>query len=216
MRDILTEFMSGYLWPVTKLLFQDLVEPFDDHHSFIVSYRPNEDTELDMHTDDSDITWNICLSPAPTFSGSTLNFCGDVGNSDHRKFVRTYQHDLGRGVVHFGSRRHGASPLVDGERHNLIIWCRSSLIRKDSSERNYRKEEGPPDIVCLSWTHDRDYGVYKDYPPNKNPYFYVDRNITARAQPWCPPPEYEYDGMESIKERMISRILTEETGDDCY
>ena len=29
------------------------------------------------------------------------------------------------------------------------------------------KEDGPPDPRCLSYTHDRDYGSYRDYPPGK-------------------------------------------------
>ena len=29
------------------------------------------------------------------------------------------------------------------------------------------QEGGPPDPRCLSYTHDRDYGSYRDYPPGK-------------------------------------------------
>ena len=28
---------------------------------------------------------------------------------------------------------------------------------------------GPPDLVCLSYTHDRDYEEYKPYPEGKRP-----------------------------------------------
>ena len=29
--------------------------------------------------------------------------------------------------------------------------------------------DGPPDLVCLSYTHDDDYEDYKPYPPGKKP-----------------------------------------------
>mmetsp|Transcript_3748 Transcript_3748/g.14735 ORF Transcript_3748/g.14735 Transcript_3748/m.14735 type:complete len:620 (-) Transcript_3748:1895-3754(-) len=32
---------------------------FDSHHSFIVKYRADEDPHLDVHTDDSDVTFNV-------------------------------------------------------------------------------------------------------------------------------------------------------------
>ena len=46
--------MARALWPVEGA-------SFDDHHSFCVSYKPDEDRGLDMHTDNSDVTLNVCL-----------------------------------------------------------------------------------------------------------------------------------------------------------
>jgi len=34
---------------------------FDDHHSFIVRYQAGKALGLDMHMDDSDVTFNIFL-----------------------------------------------------------------------------------------------------------------------------------------------------------
>jgi hypothetical protein len=37
-----------------------------------------------MHTDDSDVTFNICLGREFTASG--LTFCGGIGTPAHRQF----------------------------------------------------------------------------------------------------------------------------------
>ena len=36
----------------------------------------------------------------------------------------------GVGLLHAGKRRHGAAPIVEGERVNLIVWARSSTYRR--------------------------------------------------------------------------------------
>ena len=36
----------------------------------------------------------------------------------------------------------------------------------------YEREESQPDEICLSYTHDRDFVVFKDYPSiDCNPYY---------------------------------------------
>ena len=74
-----------------------------------------------MHTDDSDVTLNICLG-REGFQASGLTFCGKMGKPDHRHFSHQYQHEIGRAVVHLGAQRHGADDITTGERNNLIIW----------------------------------------------------------------------------------------------
>ena len=71
------------VWPVARSLWPTEGESFDNHHSFCVSYKPDEDRGLDMHTDDSDVTLNVCLGREFTASG--LTFCGEVGKPDHRQ-----------------------------------------------------------------------------------------------------------------------------------
>ena len=73
-----------------------------------------------MHTDDSDVTFNACLTS--NFTGAGLTFCGDAGTSRHRKLAFRYRHEMGRVVVHLGTKRHGADDIESGERRNLIIW----------------------------------------------------------------------------------------------
>jgi len=47
------------------------------------------------------------------------------------------------------------------------------------------QEEGIPPPVCLSYTHDRDYEVYKELPEAAK---------KQKRKPWCPPPGCEYEG----------------------
>eukprot|EP00928_Gymnodinium_smaydae_P079894 TRINITY_DN63725_c0_g1_i1.p1 TRINITY_DN63725_c0_g1~~TRINITY_DN63725_c0_g1_i1.p1 ORF type:complete len:209 (-),score=33.27 TRINITY_DN63725_c0_g1_i1:515-1114(-) len=70
------------------------IGPFDGHHTFIVRYKQGEDLGLDMHTDASDVTFNLCLGKE--FAGAGLTFCGVKGEPDHRKHKFTFYHEKGR------------------------------------------------------------------------------------------------------------------------
>uniref|UniRef100_A0A7S3HD96 Fe2OG dioxygenase domain-containing protein n=1 Tax=Spumella elongata TaxID=89044 RepID=A0A7S3HD96_9STRA len=138
---------------------------------------------MDMHTDDSDVTFNLCLGLEFTSAG--LQFCGHMGAPNHRKHTLTYQHVKGSCVVHLGRKRHGADDISSGERLNLILWNHSSAYRQsdECTDPEYVAEEGPPDSVCVSYTHDRDYGHFKDYPKGKEHF---------RGRGWCPRRSFEY------------------------
>mmetsp|Transcript_21650 Transcript_21650/g.51719 ORF Transcript_21650/g.51719 Transcript_21650/m.51719 type:complete len:351 (+) Transcript_21650:65-1117(+) len=186
MRDMITQLQQQYLLPIAKTLFPVEGSQFDFHHSFIVKYKQGEDLGLDMHTDDSDVTFNVCLGRE--FTGAGLTFCGRSRTAAHRKFQFKYPHVVGRCVVHLGSHRHGADDLATGERNNLIIWNHNKRYRATGAHigRSYEKEDGPPDPECLSFTHDRDYGHFRSYPPGKEHF---------KSRGWCPPPQYCYDEM---------------------
>ena len=146
----------------------------DHHHSFMVQYRAGEDLGLDMHTDACDVTLNVCLGRE--FTGAGLTFCGLRGEANarpERKFQYRHTHVIGRAIVHLGHHRHGADDLVSGERYNLIMWNKSSSYRltRDFMSKYQRAPDADaaPDLVCLSYTHDSDYEVYKPYPPGKRP-----------------------------------------------
>jgi hypothetical protein len=147
--------VGGFLFPEASCS-----GTLDDHHTFIVEYRVGKDTFLDMHSDDSEVTFNVNL--CESFEGSSLVFCGLRGDKNHRQHAATYQHKRGRLVCHAGSHRHGAARLTAGERYNLIIWTRSSQERARHVHGNNcscgRKhpQEANPDKVCISFTHDRD------------------------------------------------------------
>ena len=64
----------------------------DDHHSFIVQYRPTDDRHLDMHIDECDVTWNFGITDTGTFQGSDLTFCGMFDDPSHRTYHHTYKH----------------------------------------------------------------------------------------------------------------------------
>lgn len=93
-------------------------------------------------------------------------------------------------MVHLGSQRHGAADIVTGERYNLIVWNTSAVYRQSRTynerrlQRFYQKESGPPDPVCLSFTHDRDYGRYLKYPEGQEHF---------KDTAWCPPEHAEHD-----------------------
>ena len=60
--DIIVDLQEKYLYPISAKLFPlHSMGGFSSHHTFIVSYSTDRDTHLDMHTDDSDVTFNICL-----------------------------------------------------------------------------------------------------------------------------------------------------------
>ena len=79
--------------------------------------------------------------------------------------------------------------ITRGERANLIIWAHNDAFRASplysAHERNYAPESTPPDPMCLSYTHDRDYAVFKEYTPDQLPH---------RGSGWCPPESSEYPG----------------------
>ena len=178
MKPMLDVFQRTCIIPIAKVLFPEYSKNIVDHHTFIVKYNANEDVGLDMHTDDSDVTFNVCLGK--DFKGSTLSFCGNMGDPAHRKFTHTYQHEIGRGVIHLGNRRHGADDIISGTRINLVMWSKNK-IRPEKKE--YEKENSKPDDICLSYTHDRDYEKYK----KKSIIKFSNRN------PWCPPIGKEFD-----------------------
>ncbi|KAK3260109.1 hypothetical protein CYMTET_30917, partial [Cymbomonas tetramitiformis] len=124
MIDLLQE---QYLQPVAAHVFPQEGSTLDVHHAFVVQYKQGEDLGLDMHTDNSEVTFNICLGKS--FDGSGLTFCGQMGCPDHRHLKHMYQHRLGRCVMHLGRQRHGADDLTSGERMNLIIWNRNINFR---------------------------------------------------------------------------------------
>ena len=86
-----------------------------------------------MHTDDSDVTFNVCLGL--NFEGAGLQFCGLMGAPNHRHHTYTYQHVRGSCVCHLGRKRHGADDITSGERLNIILWNHSSTYRDSDQYR---------------------------------------------------------------------------------
>jgi len=110
MRPMVTRLQRDILQPIARLLFPRHGSSLDSHHAFMVQYRAEEDAALDMHHDDSDVTFNICLGR--NFSGSALTFCGLVHDPDHRQYSNSYSHVKGRALVHLGEQRHGADQIM--------------------------------------------------------------------------------------------------------
>jgi len=191
------DVLQALVAPVARALFPVEGQKFDDHHSFVVSYRPDQDKGLDMHTDDSDVTLNVCLGDVFTASG--LTFCGTMGAADHRQVSACYQHVPGRAVLHLGRRRHGADDILSGHRVNLIMWNYNKGYRASAAYRRrsaaYLKEAAPPAVECTSFTHDRDYLQVRGSGLDA-----AARLRAAQRAPntWCPPPALEYDGFKGV------------------
>eukprot|EP01060_Flectonema_neradi_P013208 TRINITY_DN19986_c0_g1_i1.p1 TRINITY_DN19986_c0_g1~~TRINITY_DN19986_c0_g1_i1.p1 ORF type:complete len:457 (+),score=70.41 TRINITY_DN19986_c0_g1_i1:68-1372(+) len=183
----LHHFVEGYLVPLVKCLFSEIADTVDASHIFTIKYREGLDLGLDMHTDDSDITINVCLGRV--FEGSGLQFCGFMGQEGHRKASAKIKHSIGRCLIHLGRLRHGADDITSGERQNLIIWLRSTEYRlsEQYSSPPYQSETSPPDAVCTSFTHDRDYGMFNKYKAS---------NAHLQGRGWCPPKGKEYPGFQ--------------------
>merc|ERR1711879_245393 len=181
---------------MSRIFWRLLGARLDTHHTFVVHYKIGNDHGLDMHTDDSDITFNICLGKE--FEGGDLDFCGILGAPNHRKYVDRVPHKKGVCLFHLGRKRHGASDITKGERLNLIIWNKNRIYRasqsyrNDISQKHYQKEDGPPDKLCLSYTHDKDYKRF--HGPDDLP-----KNIDS-MRPWCPPNHAWYNGASDDQE----------------
>lgn len=131
MGTVIQNFIDRYINKALKLLF-NIDTSLDHHHAFVVSYQIGKDEKLDFHVDDSDLTLNICLGRS--FEGGSLFFGGvrcnhHLGTPVEKDENVTINHKVGRALIHLGHHRHSAQHITSGERHNLIIWCKSSKIR---------------------------------------------------------------------------------------
>jgi hypothetical protein len=189
MESLFDDLMARVLGPVAAACFPHEGGCLDRHHSFVVQYAAGKDLGLDMHTDNADVTFNVCLGRA--FTGASLTFCGDMGAPNHRRLSYKYGHRVGRAVVHLGRRRHGADEILTGERLNLIVWCTNSAFRKSrqytdlQSQRRYEAEAAAPDPECLSYTHDRDFLIFRQPTAEQ---------AKMRRTPWVPPHSSAYPG----------------------
>eukprot|EP01064_Diplonema_japonicum_P008607 TRINITY_DN16054_c0_g1_i1.p1 TRINITY_DN16054_c0_g1~~TRINITY_DN16054_c0_g1_i1.p1 ORF type:complete len:427 (+),score=47.64 TRINITY_DN16054_c0_g1_i1:383-1663(+) len=183
MGDMVRTLFKNYFHEISSALFPGPGSDCNTNHSFTVRYRTDEDLGLDMHTDDSDVTVNICLGK--DFEGAGLHFCGFIDEADHRKSPKQVRHRKGHCLMHRGNLRHGADNITSGERQNLIIWMRNSEYRRSllHFSPDYVPETTPPDPVCVSFTHDRDYGSFKKF---------TEKNKNLKGAGWCPPRGYEY------------------------
>jgi hypothetical protein len=214
-----TRLQKDYFEKVSRAIFEEEGLELSLHHTFLVQYKRGEDLGLDMHTDDSDVTFNVCLGRE--FTGGELVFCGEIGAPNHRRHQLSYVHAKGSCVVHLGRQRHGAANIDTGERVNLIMWNRSLPYRSlaKSYPVVYAQESGAPDRICTSRTHDRDFGLYEgegegeegarrtstrtshaaDPSSNPNRAHNGGGGGGMRSEGWCPPPGKEHEGSPLVR-----------------
>ncbi|GIY88531.1 2-oxoglutarate and iron-dependent oxygenase domain-containing protein 2 [Caerostris darwini] len=119
---------TKYLDPLANILFPEWRgNELDSHKVFTVGYKIDDDLELGYHFDNSEVTLNICLGKS--FEGGELYF-GDLRTVPIMESTCTIvPHKKGYGIFHRGQQLHGALPISKGERHNIILWMRSSSVR---------------------------------------------------------------------------------------
>jgi len=124
-RSAIDMLMKNYVSPISSLFYKHHYgASLDNHHCFLVRYKKGEDLDLALHTDDSEVTLNVCLGKE--FSGGSLNFYGLKNFPDEQKLTLNFSHKKGTALLHLGTHFHEVNKLEDGERCNLILWCRSS------------------------------------------------------------------------------------------
>lgn len=168
------------------------------HHSFVVQYKAAElgegDLGLDMHSDASEVTMNVCLG-RDNFQASDLRFCGAFGSAEHRHEQYQHAHRIGSAVVHLGRHRHGADEISKGERLNLIMWARSAPFRAAAAFGHIApdgypkaKEVGMPELHCLSKANDPDYERQLDALSADGSAEAAQKKakLTATSSPSCP------------------------------
>lgn len=96
-QEMLSWLLEEYLNPICQFLYKSFLGngkyQLDNHHSFVVEYAENEDRSLAMHSDDSEITFNVNI--CDRFEGSGLTFCGMIGDVDRRNLSYRYNHKRG-------------------------------------------------------------------------------------------------------------------------
>jgi len=123
--------ISRHLFRSTELMDGEL----DWRHGFVAGYsaeptlgKPRE--RLVTHTDDSEVTLNLCLGD-DSFEGGLVQFRGLRGTlnaADSRSeytAADTFQPEPGLALLHAGRRFHDVTKVTKGDRYALIMWSRS-------------------------------------------------------------------------------------------
>jgi hypothetical protein len=125
--------------PLATLLYGHALGPdidLDWRHGYIISYSDPagahaQRTRLNRHTDDSELTLSVCLGCA--FTGGEVvvsgRRTGAGGKAAAVEQLAAVAPTVGRALVHLGTQLHEVRPVDQGERHMLILWCRSSAFR---------------------------------------------------------------------------------------
>ncbi len=131
--DAAHAWMTAVIAPLAAALFPEVGgAELTDHHAFAVAYGPGADRELGFHVDESEVTFNLCLSAEG--QGGDLYFAGRRCMAHSQDGARagehfTWRHQPGVAVLHAGAHRHGVYPMASGRRRGLIVWCRSPSHR---------------------------------------------------------------------------------------
>ena len=133
---MLDDLMASVVSPLASVLYPEFHgDQLDSQYGFVVQYRLNEDRELAFHVDNADVTLNVCLGTS--FGGGDLLFRGWIFDPSTHSESLSVPHAPGTALLHLGRHRHEATPIVYGERYNLILWCSSSVSTYCSHHHHY-------------------------------------------------------------------------------
>lgn len=117
-QDFYRDLMDHYMRPIARLLFPDIVGYDGQTFGFSIQWQAGKDTTLRPHTDASSVTLNINLNlPSETYSGSAVRFMDPVARR-----VESLTFEPGTALIHHGSVPHASEPILEGERHNFVLW----------------------------------------------------------------------------------------------
>lgn len=117
-RAFYQDLMDHYMRPISRLLFPDIVGYDTQTFGFSIQWQAGKDTSLRPHTDASAVTLNINLNlPGETFSGSAVRFM-----DTQQRRVESLTFEPGTAMIHHGSVPHASEPILEGERHNFVLW----------------------------------------------------------------------------------------------
>lgn len=110
--------MDGYMRPISRLLFPDIVGFDTQTFGFSIQWQADADTSLRAHTDASSVTLNLNLNlPGEEFSGSGVRFF-----DPKTRQVAELNFAPGTALIHHGSVPHESMPITEGERSNFVLW----------------------------------------------------------------------------------------------
>lgn len=117
--------------PVSRHLFQssETQGDLDWRQGYVAGYsaqpgegKPRE--RLVTHTDDSEVTLNVCLGEEG-FEGGLLEFRGLRGTDSQGELIGTFQPQPGLALLHAGRHFHHVTQVTSGDRFAYILWARS-------------------------------------------------------------------------------------------
>jgi hypothetical protein len=100
----------------------------DWRQGYLAAYTHKPDTVrprqgLVAHTDDSEVTLNLCLNDS--FTGGNLALFGLRGSPEEGRLQDEYEPQMGRALLHSGRYLHAVTDVTSGDRYALILWTRS-------------------------------------------------------------------------------------------
>ncbi|XP_075745922.1 2-oxoglutarate and iron-dependent oxygenase domain-containing protein 2 isoform X3 [Rhipicephalus microplus] len=128
--QFVTPLRDQYLSPLCRALFPRWTGArFDSHNAFAVRSEPGNDSGLEFHYDNAEVTLNVCLGRRG-FSGGELYF-SDMREEplDQCSSTMLQKQTPCHAFLHRGQQLRGTLSTLSGENVNLVVWLRSSEMR---------------------------------------------------------------------------------------